>query len=59
MPKAKTEEQNKIYIGTDFESRNWLLLVRLTEIGYSKEEAKKIEEGKVSLKDILKLKKTT
>lgn len=43
-----------IKIGTDFESRNWLLLVRLTEMGFDKSEtkkiAKKIEVGRSVLK---------
>jgi hypothetical protein len=50
-------------MGEDFESRNWLILVRLGRMGYTNEEAERIchdlEEGKIkSLKDIKPKEKT-
>lgn len=43
-------------VDLDFESRNWLLLVKLSKLGYSAKEAKrlakKIETGRMSLRDL-------
>ena len=45
-------------IDLDFESRNWLALVRLSRMGYSPKEAKQImrdiEAGKLAFKDVRK-----
>ncbi len=50
-----------IEIGKDFESRNWLLLNRLADMGFNKKEAvgivKAIEEGKITFKQVEKEKR--
>lgn len=48
-----------IEVDRDFESRNWLRLVRLVNMGFStgkaKELVKDVEIGKITFHDILKL----
>lgn len=43
-------------IDLDFQSRNWMLLTKLSRMGYSVREAKRlarsIEAGKISLRDL-------
>ena len=57
---SKTEENKSIgrKIDLDFVSRNWMLLVKLDRLGFSPEEAKqiarKIEAGKIILRDLVK-----
>lgn len=50
-----------IKIGIDSESRNWLLLNRLADMGFNKKEAigitKAIEEGKITFKQVEKEKR--
>lgn len=49
-------KQKERKIDLDFESRNWLFLVRLSRMGYSPKEAKQImrdiESGKLKFKDV-------
>ena len=47
-----------VKIDKDFESRNWLLLTRLSKMGFEPDEAKKIvaaiEDHKITFKEVEK-----
>ncbi len=45
-------------IGLDFDSRNWLLLARLSKMGFEPDDARKVaralEKGTINFKQVLK-----
>lgn len=48
--------EKPVVLGTDFDSRNWLQLLRLSKMGYAPDEARemmaRVEDGSLEWNDI-------